>query len=541
MDDPIKIFGHKNPDTDSISAAIALSHLKNEQGMATRPYRLGDISQETQFVLDYFGVPVPEMIDNVKIQVRDLNYDVIMPLSPEDSILTAYHHMNMHKIRTLPIVDDSDLLIGIITMKDIAMNAINGDLQKLETTFNNIKRDLKADVLNYAEHHINGYVLITAFHETTLASSHLLGKNAIVITGDRYDVIELAIENQVQLIIVTGGLQIPEYLTEKAAVSRVNLIRTPFDTYHTSKLINQTNIISTIMKSDHLITFRDNEYMDNCKEIIQASKHSKFPIIDTTGRYLGIIGRTHFLNPSKKQVIIVDHNEYQQSAEGLNEADVIEVIDHHKIGDISTSMPISFRNMPVGSTNTIIYRMYQEANVRIPNEIAGLMLSGIVSDTLFLKSPTATSFDDQAIRALSEQLGLETDKYAMEMFKKGTSLQGKKPEEIVYSDFKEFVVEGYKVGISQVFTLAFEELMAQEAEIIHCIQRVKKEKGHFMTLMLVTDIIQEGSYVFFASSHENFLSLAFDQEIAQGTFIESCVSRKKQVLPKIIAAFNLIK
>ena len=535
------IFGHKNPDTDSISSAIALSHLKNVQGLQTRPYRLGEISQETQFVLDYFGVEAPPYIDNVKIQMRDLNYDVIVPLSPDDSILTAYNHMNLNKIRTLPIVDDDKKLLGIVTMKDIAMNAINGDLQRLDTTFANIRKDLKADISNYAEHTINGYILITAFHENTLLNSRLFGKNAIVITGDRYDVIEFAIESQVQLIIVTGGLEIPENLVEKAAVSRVNMIRTPFDTYYTSKLINQTNFVRTIMKKDHLVTFRDEEYMENCKDIIQASKHSKFPIVDRSGLYLGIIGRTHFLNPSKKDVILVDHNEYRQSADGLNEANILEVIDHHKIGDISTNMPITFRNMPVGSTNTIIYLMYREAGIEIPPQIAGLMVSGIISDTLYLKSPTATDFDAEAIRELSQRAPIVPDQYAMEMFKKGTALEGKTPLEIVYSDFKEFVLEGYKVGISQVFTLDFESLHAQQDEILECIQKVQHEKGHFITLMLVTDIIQEGSYVFYASSHDNFLSIAFDQEIRQGTFVKEYVSRKKQILPKIIAAFNLIK
>ncbi|MCD4713344.1 MAG: putative manganese-dependent inorganic diphosphatase, partial [Clostridiales bacterium] len=384
MNDQILVFGHKNPDTDSVTSAITLAYLKHKLGQSAKPYILGELSKETAFALSYFGVESPERIENVKIQMKDLSYDKIEPLGPENSILTAYNHMSKNKIRTLPVVDVEKNLIGIVTMKDIAMNAINGDLHELNTTFQNVRTDLNAITLNYSNPLVNGSIIITAFHDSTIIKNEILGKTSIVITGDRYDIIEYAIQSKVQLIVVTGGLKIPNILIEKAAVSRVNMVVTPYDTYYTSKLINQTNYVSSIMKSDRLMKFKSEEYMENCREIIQTSKHSKFPIIDSQGKYLGIIGRTHFLNPSKKKVILVDHNEYAQSAEGLNEAEVLEIIDHHKLGDISTALPISFRNVPVGSTNTIIYQMYREAGIGIPKHIAGLMLSGIISDTLFL-------------------------------------------------------------------------------------------------------------------------------------------------------------
>lgn len=541
MEDKVLIFGHKNPDTDSITSAIAYSYLKNAQGFNTEPCMLGEIPKEAAFVLNYFGTEEPRLLDNVKIQLKDLDYDKIIPLEPSNSILKAYNHMNAHKIRTLPIVDPEGYLIGIATMKDIAMNAINGDYHSIHTTFNNIRSDLNGEILNYGHSDINGHIVITAFHDSTIIKQQRIEPDSIVITGDRFDIIEHAILVKVQLIIVTGDLEIPELLIEKAKVSGVNVIRTHYDTYSTSKLINQTNFISTIMQSERIMKFKVDEYLENCKEVIQSSKHSKFPIVDGQGKYLGFIGRTHFLNPTKKNVILVDHNEYAQSAEGLNEAEVLEIIDHHKIGDINTALPITFRNMPVGSTNTIIFQLYKESKVDIPKSIAGLMLSGIVSDTLFLKSPTTTYFDEHAVNTLKDIAQIDLQNYAMEMFKSGISLDGRSESDVFFNDFKEFVLEGYKIGISQVFTLNFDEIAANQDGYLKLIQSIHESRDHYLTLMLVTDIIKEGSYTLFESRHERLLNMAFGKVVEQGTFIDSLVSRKKQIIPMIINAINALK
>ncbi len=541
MSNEIMVFGHRNPDTDSITSALALAHLKRKQGVNAIAYRLGELPKETQFVLDYFHVTPPQLIHNVKIQIKDILFDRIEPLKANDSILTAYNHMNKNKIRTLPIVNDANHLIGIVTMKDIAMNAINGDLHALCTTFENVKRDLNAVTLNYASQMVQGSIIITAFHDSTIIENDILNRHSVVITGDRYDIIEYAIRKKVQLIVVTGGQKIPDKLIERAAVSRVNMVVTPFDTYFTSKLINQTNFINTIMNTERIMRFRVNDYMEDCKDIIQTSKHSKFPIIDDQGFYLGIVGRAHFLTPTKKQVILVDHNEWAQSADGLNEAEILEIIDHHKIGDIATATPIAFRNVPVGSTNTIIYQMYQEAQVAIPTDIAGLMLSGIISDTLYLKSPTTTDYDIAAVKALSEIVTIQTDKFAMDMFKNGTSLEGRTPKDVFNNDFKSFVLDGYKIGISQVFTLNFEDILSDKDSYIHYMEDVHHLRDYDVTLMLVTDIINEGSYILYQTAHTRLLSLAFDKEVHQGVFIEECVSRKKQIVPKLIYAINALK
>ena len=263
--------------------------------------------------------------------------------------------------------------------------------------------------------------------------------------------------------------------------------------------------------------------------------------MDERGKYLGILGRTHFLNPNKKNVILVDHNEYSQSADGIQEANVMEIIDHHKIGDISTNLPISFRNMPVGSTNTIIFQLYKEAQIEIPREIAGIMLSGIISDTLYLKSPTTTQYDEVAVEKLSEIACINVDEFALEMFKKGTSLVDKSVEDVFFSDFKEFMIEGFKIAISQVFTLNFEEILDNKSEYIKTIKSVNSDKDHYLTLMVETDIINEGSYLLYEAKNEAIISVAFEKSIEQGAFIENCVSRKKQIIPKLINAINILK
>ncbi|MDK2866053.1 MAG: manganese-dependent inorganic pyrophosphatase [Clostridiales bacterium] len=541
MNEKVMIFGHRNPDTDSVTSAIALAYLKSAQGMDATPYVLGEISKETAFVLNRFNVTAPDYLDNVKIQLKDLNLDRVDPLTPDESILTAYNHMNSHRIRTLPVVDDSHKLLGIMTMKDIAMNTINGDFYKLDTSFENVQRNLNGTVLNYGHPQINGHILITAFHDTTIIREDIFDKHSVIITGDRYDVIDYAIASKAQLIIITGDMKVPDKLVEKAAVTGVNMISTPFDTYYTSRIISQTNTLGSIMEHQKLIRFKEDEYLENVKELIQTSKHSKFPVVDSDGKYVGIISRRHLLNPGKKNVIVVDHNEHGQSAEGLHEANVIEVIDHHKIGDISTHLPIAFRNLPVGSTNTIIYQMFLEQQTAIPESIAGLMLSGIISDTLLLKSPTTTPLDETAVADLSKIVDVNPQQFAMEMFKTGTSVKGKTTKEVFFNDFKEFVQDGYKLGVSQVFTLDVEEIFEQKDAYLALISETHHHRDHYATLMVITDIINEGSYMLYESKHENLMALTFSKPVEQGTYIEDCVSRKKQIIPKLIDAIQMIK
>lgn len=533
------IFGHKTPDTDSVCSAIVLSNLKNATGEESKPYILGKINKETDFVLKHFNVEVPEILKDVKTQVKDLNYERVKPFKAEQSIYFAYFFMNENKLRTLPIVDDDGNLRGIITMKDIAMSLINMDENLLETSYDNIIETLLGSEVVRCDDNIEGEIVVASFEGKTLRSEEIFSSDTIVIVGDRYDVIEYAIEKRVRMIIVTGDLSIPDYLKEMAHTNGVNIIRTQFYTYYTAKHIGLSKYVSSIMKSSNITLFSEEDYLDECKEDIENSKHSKFPIISADKKYLGLLSRSHLINPAKKKVILVDHNEMGQSAEGIEEAEILEVIDHHKIGDIRTSVPISFRNIPVGSTNTIIYSMYKENNVEINKTIAGLMLSGIISDTLLFKSPTTTEFDRIAVNELQKIAGVELNEYAMEMFVAGTSLESKTMEEIIYQDFKRFILEYKNVGISQVFTMDIHDIMGRKDEYVKLIDEITRDKDYYLILMAVTDIVNEGSYIFYTSGREKLVSSIFGRDEAyEGIYIEKCISRKKQIVPSIINAIR---
>lgn len=529
------IFGHRNPDTDSVSSAIALSHLKNSLGAKTEPTVLGEISKESKYVLDHFKLPEPRLIKDVKIQLEDLKLEEVDGVGEKTSILTTFKKMEDEEIKVMPILDAQKHLQGVITMKDIAMGLITKDSYKLDTSLETIVKDLEAKVLVDAERDIKGNVKIVALYHETL--QNVLTESDIIITGDRYDVFEKAIKVKASLIIVTCGSDVPEEYLKLAKDANVSIISVDKDTFTTSKLINQCNYISSIMNTK-VIKFSSHEYLEDVKDEIEETKIRSFPVVDDENVFLGFVNRGHIINPQKKKVILVDHNEYEQSAEGLKQADILEVVDHHKIGNISTSMPINFRNMPVGSTCTIVYNMYKENNVEIPESIAGVLISGIISDTLLLKSPTTTDVDRKAVEGLNDILNLDLEKYAMDMFKAGTSLEGYTIEEIFYRDFKQFELEGHKIGVGQVFTLAIEDVFNRKDEFLKFIEETHEENGYCLTLLIITDILKEGSYILFKSSKSNLINKAFNIEEEQGIFIDGLVSRKKQVVPNITKALN---
>lgn len=536
----ILIFGHKNPDTDSVASAIALSRLKNTLGMETRACILDEVSRETEYVLKFWGAQMPEKIKNVKIQIEDLEIERTQGVLPHSSIRQAYKTMEAKSIKILPVLDGGRRLLGILTMKDIAMSLVKGEHYTLDTSISNLLEDLHAELItgdNQAS--VRGEVLIGAFYHETLKKVGLLNENSIVIVGDRYDIIDLAIEKKVRLIIITGGNKAPKEYVDAAAAAGIAMISSPEDTFATAKIISQCNFVSSIMKSDDIIKFRESEYMEELADELRTNRHSNYPVVWAGNIYKGFVNRRHILSPGRKKVILVDHNEYAQSAKGLEEAEILEIVDHHKIGDISTTMPISFRNIPVGSTCTIVYNMYGEAGVELDNQTGGLLISGILSDTLLLQSPTTTESDRKAVAKLSEMLGIDAHSYAMDMFKEGTSLAGQTTHEIFYNDFKEFTLDGFKVGISQVFTLDTDEVFKRKEEFIDFVNKVQSESGYDITLLVITDILRNGSYLIFKEEHPIMKSVLGDFE--QGGFREGVVSRKKQVIPTVMKAISMIK
>lgn len=535
---PVLVFGHKNPDTDSVASAIALSHLKNELGWDTLPCILGSISKESRYMLEFFDISEPTLIRDVRIQVQDLHFDMQQGISSQHSILWCYKLMERKNIKTLAITNETGRLSGIITMKDIAMELIRGDFYHLDTSVENILADLNGKLLSGKESHVQGRITVVSYDYETAKRN--LKKGSIMIVGDRYDVIEYAILSEIPVIIMTGGLMLPERYIALAEKHHTIVISVPTDTYTTAKLVNQCNYVSAIMNKERIVRFVPTDSLHDVREEILNSSYRNYPVVDHENRFLGFLNRRHVMNPGRKKVILVDHNEYRQSAEGLQEAEILEILDHHKIGDIATTLPISFRNIPVGSCCTIIHQLYKEHKVPVPRAIAGLLLSGIISDTLYFRSPTTTELDRVSVQELNEQLQLDMAEYTTHLFKAGTSLEGYTTEEIFYRDFKEFDADRHKIGVGQVFTLDRESIAKRKKQLLRFIAKVHAERNYYLTLLVITDILKEGSYLLYKCPHSGLIPTAFDIAAEQGVFVPGVISRKKQVIPRILEAIAVL-
>lgn len=531
----IYIFGHQRPDCDSITSAISLSYLKNRLGMHTVPARLGEVNDETKYVLKSFNVPTPILLDDVKLQLKDLNYHKDYYVNQHISIGDAYQYMMDRGITGVPVVDDNKKFIGLVTVKMIVKELITGNFSSLYTSYDNLLNTLNAKEVLKFDDEIKGDILAASYRSSTFCNMIKLEKNHILIVGDRHSVIEYAVMSGVQLLIVVGNCEIKEEHLEIAKKNHVNIIRTNLDTFQTTKLIGLSNYLSIVIPEDRPYTFNEDNYYDDFVIKTGKLKHNNYPIIGKNGTCKGLIRITDINDKNRKKVILVDHNEFEQSAEGLEEADIIEIVDHHKIGSISTRNPINFRNMSVGSTNTIIYQMYQENDIDIPREIAGLMISGILSDTLSLTSPTTTEMDKKVVKELAEYLQLDYHKYALDMFKAGTSLQGKTVEEIVNTDIKTFANDDLTFAVSQVFTLDIDSIFEHKQDYINYINELASNKGYRLVLLVITDIIRNGSYLLYTENAREIIADSFSiTEMEQGYYIDGVVSRKKQIVPAIM-------
>ena len=535
----IYIFGHKKPDTDSVTSAIALANLKNSMGIKSKPMILGEINKETEFVLNYFNVKTPDLLEDVKIQIKDLEYYKDCYIKEETSIYDAYNYMTNKNITGVPVVDKDRLLIGILTIKMIASVLITDDFNKLDTNYNNILEVLNGNEILKFDEYIKGEIITASQDSNTVLNNTELNSDTILIVGNRNNIIEAAIKSRVKLIIIVGNASISDTDLELAKSNKVNIIKTDFDTYKASKLINLSNFCVSAISTNRNLSFNENDYYDDFKEKCARFGYNNYPVIGKGKKCLGLIRVTDIKEINKKQVILVDHNESRQSVEGLDEAEILEIIDHHKIGTLATTMPINFRNMTVGSTNTIVYSMYSENNVVIPSNIAGLMLSGIISDTLKFTSPTTTEYDKYVAERLATMAMIDIDDFSTKMFKAGTSLEGKTLEEIIDGDIKIFDIGDKKIAISQVLTLDSDSILNNKEEYIEKINEMKTNRSYDLLMLCVTDMIKNGSFIFFDSASEDTVCDAFNlTTVEQGYFFDKCLSRKKQLVPLII---NVIK
>lgn len=535
----VYIFGHQSPDTDAVTSAISLSHLKNKLGMDTEPRVLGHINKETKYVLDKFGVKEPKYLNDVKLQLKDLDYHKGLFVDENKSIDYVYKFLTEKGVTGTPIVTDGNKYKGIITIKDIAKKLISNDFDKIDSNYSNILETVSGEEVLKFDDEIKGNVLVASYDSDTFISNVNLNSNSILIVGDRQDIIKKAIDDNVKLIVVTGPEKITEENLKLAENNKVNVIKTNIDSFHTSKLICLSNKIGTLLVEDTSKIFRENDYYTDFVEATKKLKHNNYPILNNDGACLGLIRITEIINKNNKKVMLVDHQEKEQSVIGLDEANILEIVDHHKIGNINTTNPINFRNMTVGSTNTIVYFMYKENNVEIPKEIAGIMLSGLLSDTLCLQSPTTTEIDKKVAEDLALIAGVDYKKYALDMFKAGTSLEGLTKEEVIKSDFKSFPIGDEKMAIGQVFTLDVDRIFDELDTYIEKLEEINNKEGYKFIIIAITDILKNGSYLIFTENAKSVLESIYKlDDIKQGYYVDGLVSRKKQILPAILSELN---
>lgn len=528
------IFGHKKPDTDSVISAIALSYLKNKLGMNCEPRILGEINSETQFILNKFHIKVPKYLNDVKLQIKDINYLKGIFINTDTSVYTCFNYMNDKKISTLPIVDKNGIYYGAVNMKDIAKDAINGNVESIHTSYKNILETLNGTEIAKFNDEIIGNILIASYRSTTFIENVDLDQNTILIVGDRHSIIEYAITKNVKMILLTGGSQIkPEHL-EMAKEKGINIISTNYNTFNVAKKISLCNYITEIEIDKNVTYVHDTDDLNDFIDLANHTKFSNFPVLNKEGKCLGIIRLADTAEKSKKNVILVDHNEAEQSVDGLADANILEIIDHHKIGMLGTTMPINFRNMPVGSTNTIIYTLYKENNVEIPQDIAAIMMCGIISDTLLFKSPTTTQLDKEVVKTLSEITKIDYENFAMEMFKAGSVIKNKTLEEILYSDFKNFTIDNYRIGIGQLSTVSPNNIINKGNEYIELLNKLAKDQDYYLIALFITDIINDCSYCYFNDNSKDLLEDSFNTKFYQGIKMNGIISRKKQIIPYIM-------
>ena len=544
MKDLVYITGHKNPDSDSICAAIAYSEFKNKTSeIPAIPVRLGNVNQETQYILDYFKVEAPKFIETVKLQVEDLNIDRIGAISPELSLKTAWNIMKENNLKSLPVADSHAHLIGIISISSIASCYMDiwdsRILAKSNATLDSIVDTLSAKVIyeNKDVKNFPGKIVVGAMQPNSMKDHIEAGD--VVICGDRPEALKAVIEEKASLLIITGDHGLDAELVELAKKTGVSVISTPHDSFETSRLIIQSIPVGYVMAKDDLVYFCTNELVEDIQKVMAETRFRSYPVLDTDNRVIGTVSRYHLISNYKKKVIQVDHNERAQSVNGLDEAEILEIIDHHRVADIQTSGPIYFRNEPIGSTSSIVAKRFFENGLTPSKEAAGLLCGAIISDTLLFRSPTCTPQDEEICRKLAKIAGIVPEDFAKEMFKAGTSLKGKTVEQIFNQDFKPFSVEGIKFGVAQVNTMDIDGFMPLKDDMLAYMNQKAKEAGLSMVMLLLTDILTEGSEILVVGDRPDLVEKAFNVELKDNrAFLPGVLSRKKQVVPPLTNAIT---
>ena len=541
----IFVIGHKNPDTDSICSAIAYADIKNRTSQKVKyvAKRAGQINEETEYVLNRFGMQPPGYLSNIGTQVKDMDIRMSPDADKSMSLKNAWDLMMEKSIVSLPIRDKEGQLEGLITIGDIAKTYMDTTdsylLSRAKTQYKRIAGTIEGIVVEGNEHgyFAKGKVLVGTANPQMLKT--YIEEDDLIIMGDREEDHLEAIEQNVSCIIVGMGIEVTEKVIKLAHEKEIIIIMSPYDTFTIARLINQSIPVRYIMKTENLVTFNTEDFTDDIQNEMIKHRHRAFPVINKKGKCIGTISRRNFLDMHKKKVALVDHNEKDQAVDNIEKAEIVEIIDHHKLGSLETMTPISFRNQPVGCTATILYEMYGEQKLEISPTIAGLLCAAIISDTLMFRSPTCTLSDKMAAGALALIAGIDIEKFAREMFKAGSNLKDKAPEEIFFQDYKKFIAEGdISFGVGQISSMDSDELAEIKERLIPFMVSECGRHGVTRVYFMLTNIIEESTeLLYYGDGSEEMAKTAFHMDPVDGTFdLKGVVSRKKQLIPALMEA-----
>ena len=533
--DKIYIFGHKNPDTDSVCSSIAYANLKNKLGLNAEARLLSPINPETKFVLNKFSVEEPKYLNDVKVKIKDVKFHKNYLINENKPIIDAFNLMNKNSITGIPLVDDDKKLTGYVSLKEIANDMIFNESIKINSSFDDLARILESSEVIKFDDKIEGYAHAATFDDASFIRDIPLDNESILIVGDRSSIINYALSSKVKLIIVVKDKKLTKEQKQQAKENKINVICTPKSSFKIARVLCLANPIKDIKRGGSVITFNKDDYLTDFIEATAKLKHTNYPIVDSDNTCLGMLRTIDAQEVNKKKIILVDHNMVAQSVDGLYEADLLEIVDHHNIGDINTTNPINFRNMAVGSSCTIVYFLYKENNVKITKDIAGLLLSGILSDTLALNSPTTTEVDKVVAKELAHISNLNINKYGLELLESGVSIEGMTPSDIIFKDFKIYNVNERNMVVSQVFTTDYKDYARIENDIVEELDKIQENHDYDACVLFVTNFLTNESNVLYAHKCEDLVATAFNiRHIEEGYLLKDVVSRKKQIVPYLM-------
>ena len=544
----IFVIGHKNPDTDSICSAIAYCDIKNRTTQDSKyiAKRAGQINEETEYVLNRFGVQPPGYLSNIGTQVKDMDIRLSPEANKSMSLKNAWDLMQENSIVSLPIREKDGTLEGLITIGDIAKTYMDTTdsylLSRARTQYQRIAETIGGKVIEGNGHgyFVQGKIMVATANPDKM--KEYVEENDMIIMGNREEDHLQAIEQNVSCIIVGLGIEVTEKVLKLAHEKDIIIISSPYDTFTISRLINQSIPVKYIMKTENLVTFNTEDFTDDIQDVMIKHRHRAFPVIDKKGKCIGTISRRNFLDMHRKKVVLVDHNEKDQAVDNIDKAEIMEIIDHHKLGTLQTMQPISFRNQPVGCTGTIMYQMYGEQKLEIPSKIAGLLCAAIISDTLMFRSPTCTLQDKMAAGALALIADISIEEFAREMFKAGSNLKDKSPEEIFYQDYKKFIAEGdVCFGVGQISSMDADELKEIKERLLPFMVSECGRHGVSRVYFMLTNIMEQSTeLLFYGEGSEEMAINAFKMQPENGTiYLKGVVSRKKQLIPPLMEAAQM--